>query len=207
MNAVLRSAFTEIVIGTEMEGGFFAGAYAIGDKPYGLIVSAKVVGDLKPSIWIKNYQDVPGARSLVDGLANTQAMAAAGSTLAQKILALEISGKKDWFLGALDENEIAYRNLKPTTDANSSWARSGINLSAIPPTWPYSHSAVPVVQTTVEAFRAGGDEAFEPVGYWTSTRHAGHSIDAWGQYFNYGSQSYWFKSGELRARVFRRFPL
>jgi len=53
--------------------------------------------------------------SFVDGLANTRAMAAAGSELAQRILDLRIAGRDDWYLPALDETERLYRNLHAMT--------------------------------------------------------------------------------------------
>lgn len=205
MNAVLRSALAEVALGTHMQGGLFAGAYAIGDKPYGLIVSPKALGDLEPQTWIARNKDVPGAKSFVDGLANTQAMAEAGSKLAQKAIGTEIDGHKDWYIGAVDELELAYRAFKPTKEENSKFGRSGINVSAIPPTLPYSH--VLVLQSELPEFRQGGAEAFKPTWYWTSTQHASDSNYAWGQSFGSGFQDDWIKDNDGRARLVRRFAL
>jgi hypothetical protein len=192
-------------IATLHEGGFYAGRIRIDEREYALMVAPKADGEHKPAVWHSKYTDIAGAKSWYDGLTNTRAMAEGGSKLAAWALALSIGGFTDWYLPAVDELEIVYRTFKPTTDTNSQWGRSGINLSAVPPAWPYALDLPK--QTGIEAFRAGGAEAFEADGYWTSTQHASDSDDAWSQYFNLGSQSYWFKDDKLRARVVRRLPL
>lgn len=205
MNAVLREALHSIALGTAMQGGFFAGAYAIGDKPYGLIVAPKASGEFKPMAWNSSYNDVAPATSFVDGLANTRAMAEAGSAMAKKALATTIDDFSDWYIAAQDEKELLFRAFNPSMNENSDWGRSGINVSAIPPTYPYSVQPAP--QTSIEAFREGGPEAFELEGYWTSTQHASLSSDAWGQGFDNGFQGYWDKLNKRRARLVRRFAI
>ncbi|MDO8294368.1 MAG: hypothetical protein Q7T29_16120, partial [Gallionella sp.] len=81
----------------------------------------------------------------------------------------------------------------------------GINLSAVPPTYPYTPEFP--VQTTLDAFKQGGDEAFEPEAYWTSTQHAGYSLTAWFQIFLNGHQYDILKSCELRVRPVRRVTI
>ena len=203
----MKSSIQEIqpIIGTAMGGGFYAGRILIDDKPFALIVSPKAEGEQKPSIWIPNYKEVPGARSYNDGLANTRAMAEAGSKLAQRVLDLRINDEGEWYLPAQDELEVIYRNLKPTTDKNSCCARSGINLSAMPATRPYTPEFP--VQTLAEAFQKGGAEAFDADWYWSSTQHVSDSDYAWCQSFGYGYQLYRTTSHELRARAVRRLPI
>ena len=120
-------------------------------------------------------------------------------------LDLVIDGHDDWYLPAQDELEVLYRNLKPGTQENYCWARSGINLSAVEPTRPYT-PALPA-QTLAEAFQAGAGEAFAESYYWSSTQHASHSVYAWCQYFDNGYQDHYGKSSELRARAVRRLIL
>lgn len=203
----MKSSHTEILplIGTALDGGFYAGRIVIDGTPYALIVAPKVEGEQAEVEWIDDYKDVPGAQSFNDGLANTDAMAAAGSKLALWARDLRIAGHADWYLPSQDELEIIHRNLKPTTAENSQWARSGINLSAIEPTRP--HTPTEPAQTMAEAFRQGGEQAFEPDWYWSSTQHAAHSVNAWGQNFSYGSQDNVSKSSAGRARAVRRLPL
>lgn len=192
-------------IATLHEGGYYVGRYRIGDRPYALIVAPKAEGEHDEIAWNRSQKMVEGALSYCDGLANTRAMADAGSALAKWALGARVGGFDDWYIGALDELELLYRYLKPGTERNSCWARSGINLSADPPTWPYT-GAEPA-QTSIALFQDGGAEAFARDIYWTSTQHASDSDYAWLQYFNYGYQNYWYKSDKFRARLVRRLSL
>lgn len=205
--ATMNSSIEEItpIIGTAMGGGYYAGRILIDGQAYALIVAPKDEGEHKDSIWIGKYKDVPDAKSYNDGQANTAAMAKAGSKLAKWALGLRIGGNDDWYLPSQDEMEIIYRNLKPTDLGNSCYARSGINLSAITPTRPYTPDFP--VQTQAEAFQAGGEQAFDETWYWSSTQHAADSDYAWCQDFYDGHQSYNRKSAELRARAIRRLPI
>lgn len=190
--------------GTAMGGGFYAGQINIDGQLFALIVAPKAEGDHDDAPWIHDDKDVPNALSWNDGRANTAAMADAGSELAKWALGLNIGGETDWYLPSQDELEIVYRNLKPTAIQNYLWARSGINVSAIPPTRPYTANLP--AQTAAQAFQAGGGEAFKDEAYWTSTQHASYSACAWFQNFDDGGQGN-YKGAELRARAVRRLPL
>lgn len=48
---------------------------------------------------------------------------------------------------------------------------------------------------------------FQPAWYWSGEQHAGDSACAWGQGFNDGTQDYWHKVSEDRARAVRRVPI
>ena len=202
MNAIAQTTLP--AIGTPMPGGFFAGTILLNGQRRAVIVSPKQIGDLE-GVWHQDEPDVPGAKSYNDGAANTQAMVDAGSELAKQVQALEIDGLNDFYIPSQDELEICYRAFKPTTEQNWCYARSGINLSAVPATYPYTPEFP--VQTTLEAFKASGEEAFEEASYWTSTQHAGYSYYAWFQDFDDGSQDYISKSSELRVRAVRSQPI
>jgi hypothetical protein len=203
----MKSSTAEIssIIGTSMDGGFYAGRIRIGAQVFALIVALKADGEHADIKWINNSQDVPGAMAYDDGLANTKAMAAAGSDLAKWALDLRIAGHDDWYLPSQDELEIIYRNLKPTTVANWCYTRSGINLSAVEPTRPYTPDSPE--QTLAEAFQSDGEQAFDDSMYWSSTQHASDSCYAWCQYFTNGNQGLTIKTIELRARAVRRLPI
>ena len=188
-----------------MDGGFYAGRIFVGDQPFALIVAPKAEGEHGEAKWIDRRKDIFEAISYCDGLANTKAMAEAGSKLAKWALDLRIGGLGDWYLPSQDELEIIYRNLKPTTETNSCYARSGINLSAITPTRPYTPHFP--LQTQAEAFIEGGDQAFEADWHWSSTRHASDSGYAWYQTFLNGTQYDDAFSLKLRARAVRRLPI
>lgn len=192
--------------GTAMAGGYYAGRIRLDDGTvYALIVAPKADGEHKPAPWIGGYKDVPGALSYNDGLANTESMAAAGSKLARWARELRIDGQDDWYLPSQDELEVIYRNLKPTTQRNYCWARSGINLSAVDPTRPYTPDHPE--QTPAAAFQEGGEQAFAAEWYWTSTRHIAATDCAWCQGFHDGNQSYDDTGSKLRARAVRRLIL
>ncbi|MGE0289658.1 MAG: DUF1566 domain-containing protein [Bradyrhizobium sp.] len=192
-------------IGEPHEGGYFGGRIRIGDQVFAIIVAPKAEGQHKDCAWNRNTRQVEGALSYCDGLANTRAMAEAGSKLAQWAQGLDIDGYTDWYLPSQDELEVLYRNLKPTTNQNWCYARSGINLNAEPPTPPYSPDLP--AQTGAEMFRAGADQAFDETWYWSSTQHVSHSDYAWAQYFDDGNQVSYRKNIKLRARAVRRSPI
>jgi hypothetical protein len=190
--------------GTPFAGGFYVGKINIAGALFALVVAPKAEGEHEPTPWNKNSKEVAGALSFNDGLANTNAMAEAGSKLATWARGLRIGGFDDWYLPSRDELEIIYRNLKPTTEENWGY-RSGENPSAVPPTWPYT-DADPK-QTDAEAFRAGGEQAFETEWYWTSTQPASNPSYAWLQYFFDGYQYNYPKVTAYRARAVRRVAI
>lgn len=200
--ALVSKADVPAIIGTQFGGGFFAGLFHAEGKKFAIVTAPKAEGEHSDAPWNDTYSMVDGALSFLDGLANTQAMADAGIRLAQWALGLRIGGVDDWHIPAQDVKEVIYRNLKPTTEKNWCYARSGINLSAAEPTRPYQPDFP--VQTLSDAFKQGGTEAFDPVNYWTSTRHASSSDYAWGQNFGNGNQLISYrKDSYYRARAVR----
>ena len=187
------------VIGEAYGGGFFAGLIRIGSSTYGLIVAPKnggeIVGEWGPR------KAIDGARSFFDGHANTQAMADAGSDIALWAYSLKIGDNSDWYIPSRDELEVCYRNLKPTDDSN--YCGSGDNPSAYLPSYAYA-TDIPA-QTSVEAFREDGAEAFDPTWHWTSTQYAGDASCAWCKLFIDGSQHDYGKGYKGRVRAVRRF--
>ncbi len=168
-------------IGAALAGGFYAGRLIINGRPHGLIIAPKAEGSAT-GIWLPTYTDVPGATSCCDGLANTRAMAAAGSPIAQQALAARIAGYDDWHIMARDALELAYRHLKPTTEANACTFRDGDNPSSVPPGYPYQPQSPS--QTSAEAFRAGGPETFGAGRHWSSTQYS--RLSAFNQSFGNG---------------------
>jgi hypothetical protein len=184
-------------IGEPLDGGFFAGLIRSAGQIFALIVAPKAEGETTGE-WGK-YESI-SATSYDDGAANTDAMAAAGSPIATQVKSLVIAGRADWYIPAQDEMEIIYRNLKPTAETNTTWARSGINLSAIEPTRPYTPELP--AQTTASAFAEGSAEAFEAEWYWSSTQYSANY--AWLQNFADGHQDLNDKDYEGRVRAVRR---
>ena len=188
-----------MIPGAMFEGDVFLGRILVEGVAYAIFQPPKVLAEHAPAIWNESLKSVKGALSWCDGLANTKAMAKAGSKLAQWAL----DGKL--YLPSLDEQELQYRLLKPGTAKNLCYARAGINLSAQPPTYPYTPDFPK--QTKLKAFREGGPEAFELAWYWSSTQHAAYSDCAWMQTFGYGYQYGNHKSSGFRARAVRRIKI
>ncbi|WP_440466924.1 DUF1566 domain-containing protein [Pseudomonas sp. YH-1] len=197
MQAAAQAATILPEIGQHYGGGFVSGFYLQDGRRY-VSITAGAEHELTGE-WGEYGVKIEGADSMTDSRANTEAMAAAGSELAQQVLALEIGGHTDWAIPARDVQELQYRNLKPTTNKNYAWGRDGENHSSLPPGDLYSEESP--VQTTVEAFKAGGQEAFRPEWYWSSSQRSAGT--AFGMYFNAGYQDYYGKYLELRVRPVR----
>jgi hypothetical protein len=191
-------------IGAAFGGGFFAGLVNVGAETYALIVSPKQAGEYQ-GVWNQSLDSVAGAEHYSDGMANTAALATAGSEMAQWARSLNIDGFSDWYIPARDELEILYRALKPTADENAVTFRDGDNPSSAPVGYPYTETAP--AQTSLAAFQQGGAEALAPSLHWSSTQYAGFPNDAWGQYFDDGLQGYDIKSCAGRARAVRRLKI
>lgn len=198
----MTQSIQPITYGSAYEGGFFGGIVAINGMQHAIVWAPKAEGETQ-GIW---HAGQPGliAPSCNDSMANTQAMAKAGSAIAQWALGLSINGHTDWCIPARDVLELAYRHLKPTTQETDSWTRCGDNPSSVPVGYPYRTQAAPV-QTTAEAFQEGGAEAFEDEWHWTSTQASASS--AWSQNFSSGFQSYSDLVTELRVRAVRLIQL
>ena len=98
-------------LGAPAGGGFFAGVYLQGNTLRKLFLAAQE-GELQEQQWSPTFERVKGALSLEDGLANTRAMAKAGSEMAKKLLALRLGGHNDWCLMAHDQAYTVWKNLK-----------------------------------------------------------------------------------------------
>lgn len=187
-----------LAIGQPYGGGFFSGITQEDGKRY-INITAGAGHELKGK-WGEYGQKIQGADSYTDSRANTEAMAASGSELAKAVLALTIGGYSDWGIPARDVQEPQYRHFKPTADENYCSWRDGDNPSSVPAGYPYTETSPG--QTSVEAFREGGPEAFQDAWYWSSTQRSADTASI--MHFGDGGQSLNVKYGELRARPVRR---
>ncbi|MBI3445609.1 MAG: DUF1566 domain-containing protein [Magnetospirillum sp.] len=166
-------------IGTPFGGGFYAGDFLQEGKLYALIVAPKAEGEAKLQFKTSNTT-TEGARSLRDGLANSNAMANGNHPAAAFCRDLEIGGFTDWYLPSRHEAALMAENLMP------------------------GEGYVPE-QTTAEAFKKGGPEAFAQDWYWTSTEFGSGS--AWVQRFTNGGQGNGYVGWSARVRAVRKVPL
>ncbi|MBJ2318611.1 DUF1566 domain-containing protein [Pseudomonas fluorescens] len=201
MSAVEKAAqaVTTPAIGQAYGGGFVTGITR--DPTTGkrsLHISSGAAHELVGK-WGEYGEKIEGADSFTDSLANTQAMAAAGSELASKVLALSIGGYNDWAIPARDVQELQYRHFKPTTEENWANSRNGDNPNSEPVGLLYSEEDP--LQTVHAAFQEGGAEAFRDTWYWSSSQRSAN--DAFFMFFDDGSQYHYGKYGELRVRPVR----
>ncbi|MGY2258166.1 DUF1566 domain-containing protein [Pseudomonas sp. SDO55104_S430] len=197
--AQAEPAVTIPEIGQPFGGGFFSGITR--DPETGkrhLNITAGAAHELVGK-WGEYGLKIEGADSFTDSRANTEAMAAAGSELAQKVLALDIGGFTDWAIPARDVQELQYRHFKPTTQENWAARRDGDNPNSEPVGMLYSEESPP--QTTLAAFQTGGAEAFRDTWYWSSSQRSADF--AFSVYFVDGYQLYDAKGSELRVRPVR----
>ncbi|ANY85949.1 DUF1566 domain-containing protein [Pseudomonas putida] len=136
-------------IGQPLSGGFFAGRIFFDGAEHAIIDSGREFEVLA------QWWEQPGPRvnvrdalSFHDGMANTRAMAEAGSAIARKVLAMTIRGQRGWHLPSIEQLQVMRANLLQLPD----WGRY------------YS------------ALRAGGPaQAFTHMEYWSSTQNAAGS--------------------------------
>lgn len=201
MSAVEKAtpAVTTPAIGQAYGGGFVTGITR--DPVTGkrsLHITAGAAHELVGK-WGEYGDKIEGADSFTDSLANTQAMAAAGSELAANVLALNIEGFADWAIPARDVQELQYRHFKPTTEENWENSRNGDNPHSEPVGQLYSTEGP--LQTVHTAFQEGGAEAFRDTWYWSSSQRS--ALSAFGMNFAVGGQGHDGKSSELRVRPVR----
>jgi len=167
-------------IGQPFQGGFLAAVdYDRDGNRFALIVAPKAEGEARLKFRTRDGADA-GARSLRDGFANSEAMNDDDHPAAQFCRGLRIGGHDDWYLPSRHEAWLLAENLLP-------------GASYVPE------------QTTAEAFREGGAEAFERAWYWTSTECTPGS--AWIQLFYYGYQVTTREFWDDRVRAVRKYQL
>jgi hypothetical protein len=202
-------------IGDPFLGGFFAGYISHtqdGVPTHALIVAPSATGATGTGYtltteltWKTTTTTTAGTVSDFDGVANTNAMITAGIALhpaANFCVGLNINGFTDWYLPARFELDIAYENLKPTTNNNStSW---GINAYSVPKRTVNRTVGSPG-QTLVTAFQSGQPEAFTAANHRSSTEAS--ATNAWLVDFFGGSIGSASKTQLRPVRAFRRVPV
>lgn len=132
--------------------------------------------------WCTSAATVTAAQTRWEGLAATMAMNSSAFPAAKFCVGLSYpsDGASAWYLPAMDEAELLYRNLKPTSDPNDtsgdvtptfpSNVRSGYNPSSDPRNTAYTASAPPM--TSLAIFQSGGAQCLAPGAVtlaWTAT--------------------------------------
>ena len=168
-------------------GGYFAGvidtrATDPNGLRYLLIVAPREFGECSDLRWKIEDTSTLNTSSKWDGLSNTNAMNNIDHPAAYWCKQLSINGYTDWYLLAIDELELLYRNFKPTTQENYTGLhnyepytpnKSGHNPSSDPTSSSYTSSNP--IQTSVNLFKSGNSEAFAATNYWSSTEYSSNS--------------------------------
>lgn len=167
-------------IGQPFGGGFYAGDIQYPDGQWYKLIVADVSADItgENSRWRTSESWTNDAEHSIDGVANTNAMIAAGIELhpaAEHCVNHRGGGFEDWYMPALDELDVIYQNL-------------GLDRPNCPPD-----------------FQSGGPQAFSDNFYWASTQQSLFSSSV--QHFGDGSQDFASKNyiGN-RVRPVRRVP-
>jgi hypothetical protein len=191
-------------IGSALGGGFFAGQISTagnGTADYNLVIGPlSTAQSASKKFKLVNTSD-PGATSVIDGPANSTAMNDVTHPAAQFCKGLSVGGFSDWYMPALNELEICYYNLKPTTQSNTTG--KGINANAVPARTS-NYTAGNPAQTSAADFQSGGTEAFSD-NYWTSTQR--NSSTAFFIRFTAGYQFYAMKDYDYKVRAVRRIAV
>ena len=209
LRAAAEAAAVLPAIGAAYEGGFFAGTIshtANGVATHALIVAPAATGATGTGYtlttlkqWKTTNTTTAGTTSTYDGAANSANMNNASHPAAEFCETLSIGGYTDWYLPARYELEIAYYNLKPTTDSNNT--SYGINAYSVPARGSNYTAGTPA-QTTVTAFQTGNSEAFVAGRHWSSTESS--STRGWRLNFLNGFQDTDVKDFSNRVRAFRK---
>jgi hypothetical protein len=193
-------------IGDAFGGGFFAGQISTAGNSiadYNLVAGPVASAQNLGKQWKTSNTATAGTSSVIDGPTNSSNMNNASHPAAQFCEGLTIGGFSDWYMPALNELEVCYYNLKPTTTSN--YTSSGINANAVPARASNYTSGTPA-QTSAADFQDTGAEDFSAAFYWCSTDNtAGYTAYARQQSFSYGRQSYFFlKTTSSPVRAIRR---
>ena len=122
-----------VAIGSAYGGGFFVGQISTagnGIADYNLVIGPLASAQSASKQWKTSNTSTTGTSSVIDGPTNSSNMNNATHPAAQFCEGLTIGGFSDWYLPALNELEICYYNLKPTTYVNNT--SYGINANAVP---------------------------------------------------------------------------
>jgi hypothetical protein len=191
-------------IGSALGGGYFAGQISTagnGIADYNLVVGpvASAQADAK---W-KTSNTSGDPTSVIDGPGNTATMNSATYPAAQFCADLVTGGFSDWYMPALNELDIVYFGLKPTTQSNSTAV--GINANSVPKRTSNYSTGTPA-QTSATAFQSGGAEAFNANYWWASTQKTTFPGDISGYilFFGTGNLAGGYKTQVFPVRAIRR---
>lgn len=189
-------------IGSVYQGGYMGGQMSTtqnGVATHNIIVAPLATGG-GTMVW-KTSNTVSTNPDGYNGYANSVSLYTAGHTAAIFCRNLTIGGYTDWYMPSMQEIEILYWNLKPTTAGHNPTIWPGNNI-AVPNRSTLTTYATHPGQTTVALFQSGGAQAFTADYHWTSNNWG----DTWGRYTSFLDGFAWggTKSTSLKVRAIRK---
>ena len=193
-------------VGQRITYGHFVGFNRIKNNCYAVVVSPKCTEyehQLKTT-----HTHTPATHSVNNGLSNTLAMDSNEHPAAQ--YCSSVDNCDSYYLPAMNELELCYRNLKPNNNVNyigpeNYWYKplhlaTGTNQSSIPTGKPYT--TIKPAQTIVTAFVEKSSEAFDSkTYYWSSTEVCSNSSFTLIHYFYNGRQCWDLKNAVYGVRA------
>jgi hypothetical protein len=171
--------------GDSFGGGYYAGKILDAGTTYALIIPSTASFSPASGIALSTTSNaLPSAtRTLTNGPAASASMNSSNYPAAYYCESLTLNGYTDWYLPARDELEIVYRNLKPSTAANATYARAstgfggdgatmGTNANSIPTQPGYTSSSPAQNIAKVNLTYTGTGAAAGNAYYWSSTENA-----------------------------------
>jgi hypothetical protein len=169
-NSITPAEPAPTVIGQAYGGGFYAGQIGVSSVATHYLVVGPLASAQTTNKWKNTGSNTTGADSDIDGPQNTADMVADGNSTvypcAHFCNDLSTGGKTDWYMPALNELQVCYFNLKPTTTSNDTG--SGTNPNAVPAR-ASNYTAGNPAQTSATDFKDTGAQDFAADSYWTST--------------------------------------
>lgn len=203
MQAIAAGTWTGIplAIGDAYQGGFYAGQIGVGGvATHNLVIGPVASAENSSKQFKTSNTTTAGTSSVIDGPTNSSNMNNASHPAAQFCEGLTIGGFSDWYMPALNELEVCYYNLKPSTTNNNT--SSGINANAVPARASNYTTGTPA-QTSATNFRTTGAEDFALDYYWCSTEYS--ATYGQPQEFSNGNQNdFTYKTYSRRVRAVRR---
>lgn len=206
-------------IGDVYQGGYYAGLIWVGNTRYALVMAPKASGNTQ-STWSGSTVGNLTNLSRWDGKTNCSGVTDINAIT--WVRSLNIGGFNDWYIPAIDELELLYRNFKPTLTANVSGMvvptigptlitnPNGTNTSSFPTGDPYTTSSP--AQTSLAIFKAGGAECLDsttaPIATWSSTFSSIALVYTYFQRHDAGEENLASAGGNsLTIRAVRRVPV
>lgn len=203
-NSITTAEAAPTVIGQAYGGGYYAGQISVagnGTASHYLVIGPVASADASRQ-WQLTYGLTSGTSSAIDGPTNSSNINNSSHPAALFCEGLTVGGYTDWYLPAINELEVCYYNLKPTTNGNNT--SSGINTNAVPSRGSNYTSGTPA-QTSSAAFKNTGAEDFQTVDYWSSTEATSYAFyNAKVIGFTNGFADGRDKTSYTRARAVRR---